>query len=182
MIVAAMTAAMTAAPIPATASTLSPVASRAAVVGGVGGASLLFFVVERLLANDGQLAASMLTRLSPLAGPVWASWPILLLIAGVSLWGADKWRAGQATRAAEAAAAAVAVDKLTGGVTEVATGLAGLRTEVHNLRTDLREHADTTDTRLRSHEANLGELRAEVSHVRGRVDVLETPGPRRRKP
>lgn len=162
-------------PTPPVASDLPPPSSRAAIGAGVGGASLAFFVVERLLADDGQLAANMLTKLSPLAGPVWASWPILALIVVLAWVAAERWRVGQAARAAEAARAAAAAEQLAGGVTEVATGLAGLRVEVHSLRTDLRQHADATDARLRSHEAGLGELRAEVSTVRGRVDVLERP-------
>lgn len=161
----------TAAPAPAE----PPPSSRVAIGAGVGGASLLFFVVEHLLANDGQLAATMLTKLSPLAGPVWASWPLIVLIAVLAWIGADKWRAAQAARATEAAAAAKAAAALTGGVGEVATGLAGLRGEVHSLRGALQDHANATDARLRSHETNLGELKAEVTHVRGRVDVLERP-------
>lgn len=59
-------------------------------------------------------------------------------------------------------------DKIAGSVTEVATGLAGLRVEVHSLRGALQDHANATDARI-------GELKAEVTHVRGRVDVLERP-------
>ncbi len=156
--------------------------SRAAVVGGVSGAGVLIWLLDRLLVDGGEQAASMLTRLSPILGPAWASWPILVLLVVLAWVAADKWRAGQAARAAEAARATAATDKLTGGVAEVATGLAGLRVEVHSLRGALQDHADRTDARLRSHEAGLGELKAEVTHVRGRVDILERPVAASRKP
>lgn len=149
--------------------------SRAAVAGGLGGAGVLLYVVDRLLANDGQLAATMLTKLSPLLGPVWASWPVLALLVLAGLYGADKWKAGQRARAAEAAAAKVAVDGLTGKVGDVAVGLVGLRSEVHELRGALQEHADRTDERLRSHDEGLRAVQAEVSGVARRVDVLERP-------
>lgn len=158
-----MTAPLAAPEAPAVDAPASP-ASKTAVGLGVGGASLAFFIAERLLADNGNVAAEMLTRLSPLAGPVWASWPLLVMVLMLAWAATVKWRTAQSARASEAAAAAVAADKIAGSV--------------NSLRTDLHNHADKTDVRLRNHEAGLAEVRAEVSHVRGRVDVLET-GPAR---
>ncbi len=149
--------------------------SKAAVAGGVGGAGVLVWAIDRLLVDQGEAAAATLGKLSPLLGPVWASWPVIVLLIVVAWLATDKWKAAQARQAAEARNAADASAALTGKVGEVATGLTGLRSEVHELRGALQDHAAATDERLRSHEAGLGELRSEVSHVRGRVDVLERP-------
>lgn len=158
-----------------------PRSSPIAVAGGVGGAGVLLYVADRLLANDGQLAATMLTRLSPLLGPVWASWPVLFVLVVAGLYGAQQWRAGQRARGAAEAAAKVDAEQLVGKVGDVAEGLAGLRAEVHELRGALQDHADATDTRLRSHDEGLRQVQAEVVGVARRVDVLERPvKPRRR--
>lgn len=170
--------------------------STSAVVGSITGGGIAIYVIDRLLAADGQLASAMLTKLSPLAGPLWASWPLIVLIVIVAWvirdkWTAaqaaralevavihDKWTAAQAARALEVAAQQASATALATSVGEVATGLVGLRAEVHSLRGALQDHATATDERLRHHEAGLGELRSEVSHVRGRVDVLERPATR----
>jgi len=142
--------------------------STSAVVGSITGGGIAIYVIDRLLAADGQLASAMLTRLSPLLGPVWASWPLVLLIVIVAWVIRDKWTAAQAARALEVAAAQASATALATSVGEVATGLVGLRAA-------LQDHAIATDERLRHHEAGLGELRSEVVHVRGRVEVLERP-------
>lgn len=152
--------------------------STSAVVGSITGGGIAIYVIDRLLAADGQLASAMLTKLSPLAGPLWASWPLLVLIGLVAWLARDKWTAAQAARALEVAAQQASATALATSVGEVATGLVGLRAEVHSLRGALQDHATATDERLRHHEAGLGELRSEVSHVRGRVDVLERPATR----
>lgn len=156
--------------------------SKTVIAGGLGVSGLAVYVVDRLLANDGQLAATMLTKLSPLLGPVWASWPVILILLGAVVWGAGKWSASQKSRAAADFAAALAAAELSHKVGEVATGLDGLRSEVHGLRGALQEHAEHVDARLRDHDEGLQAVRAEVSTVARRVDVLETPGPRRRGP
>ena len=152
--------------------------STSAVVGSITGGGIAIYVIDRLLAADGQLASAMLTKLSPLAGPLWASWPLIVLIVIVAWLARDKWLSAQAARALEVAAQQASATALASSVGEVATGLVGLRAEVHSLRGALQDHAAATDERLRHHEAGLGELRSEVSHVRGRVDVLERPGTR----
>jgi len=152
------------------------------IAGGAGGLGLAFYIADRLLANDGQIAATMLSRLSPLMGPVWASWPVIVILLGIAGWAGSKWAKSQTARAAADKAAAAAAAELSGQVGAVATGLEGLRSEVHELRGALQDHAAATDERLRHHEAGLGELRSEVSHVRGRVDLLERPAPARRAP
>ena len=157
-------------------------ASKAAVAGGVGGAGVLIWLCDRLLVDQGEAAAATLTKLSPLLGPIWASYPIIGLLIVIAWLATDKWRVAQSARAAEAEAAAGAAAALTASVGEVATGLVGLRSEVPELRAALGDHAAATDERLRHHEAGLGELRSEVSHVRGRVDLLERPAPARRAP
>lgn len=154
-------------------------ASKAAVGAGVGGAGVVIFLIDQLLLDRGEAAAATLTKLSPLLGPVWASWPVLALLVVVAWLATDRWRVAQAARAAEAEAAAGAAATLTTSVGEVATGLTNLRSEVHELRGALQDHAAATDERLRSHEAGLGELKAEVTTVRGRVDALEQPRRRR---
>ncbi len=155
--------------------------SKAAVAGGVGGAGVLIWLADQILLDRGEAAAQTLTRLSPLLGPVWASWPVIVLLIVVAWLATDRWKAAQLRQAAEAEAAADASAMLTGKVGEVASGLVGLRVEVHELRAGLQEHAAQTDERLRSHEAGLGELKAEVTTVRGRVDALERP-PTRKAP
>lgn len=154
------------------------------VYAGAGGLGLAFFIAERLLANDGQIAATMLSRLSPLMGPVWASWPVLAILLGFTFWFAVKWARAQTAAAAantarleaEQAAAAAAAD-LSVKVGAVATGLDGLRSEVHELRGALQDHADATDLRLRTHDEGLRAVQADVSVIARRVDVLEKPQP-----
>jgi hypothetical protein len=141
--------------------------SKAAVAGGVTGAGVLIWLLDKLLVDGGEQAATMLTRLSPLLGPVWASWPLVLLIVIVAWVIRDKWTAAQAARALEVAAQQASATALATSVGEVATGLVGLRAEVHSLRGALQDHA-----------TGLGELRTEVSHVRERVSVLESPATR----
>lgn len=152
--------------------------STSAVVGSITGGGIAIYVIDRLLAADGQLASTMLTKLSPLAGPLWASWPLVLLIVIVAWVIRDKWTAAQAARALEVAAAQASATALATSVGEVASGLTGLRREVHELRGALEAHAEKTDGRLRDHEAGLADVRAEVGHVRGRVDALERPATR----
>lgn len=155
-----------------------PSGGRVAAV--VGGSGLAFYIVDRLLADNGQVAATMLARLGPLSGPAWANWPVLLAVAGVAWWASGRWREASAARAAEARRAEASAAALTSSVSEVATGLAGLRTEVHSLRADLRQHADQTDARFVSADASLREfVRAEVVPIRERVAALE--GRRRRR-
>lgn len=155
--------------------------TKAAVAGGVGGAGVLIFLADRLLVDGGEQAAATLTKLSPILGPAWASWPVLVLLVVVAWMASDRWKAAQQARAAEVAAAADASAVLTASVGEVATGLTGLRSEVHELRGALQDHAAATDERLRSHEAGLAQVRSEVTTVRGRVDALERPTTRRRR-
>lgn len=155
--------------------------SKAAVAGGIGigGAGVAIYLVDRLLANDGQLAANMLTKLSPLLGPVWASYPIIVILLGAVAWAAVKWRDSQAARAAADAAAAAAAADLSGKVGAVASGLDGLRVEVHELRGALQDHADQVDVRLRDHDEGLRAVQADVSILARRVDVIERPASRR---
>ena len=77
-------------------------ASKAAVAGGVGGAGVLIWLCDRLLVDQGEAAAATLTKLSPLLGPVWASWPVLALLVVVAWLATDRWKAAQARQAAEA--------------------------------------------------------------------------------
>ena len=153
--------------------------STSAVVGSITGGGIAIYVIDRLLAADGQLASAMLTRLSPLLGPVWASWPLVLLIVIVAWVIRDKWTAAQAARALEVAAAQASATALATSVGDVASGLTGLRREVHELRGALEAHAEKTDGRLRDHEVGLGELRGEVGRVSERVNALETRPPTR---
>lgn len=150
------------------------------IAGGAGGLGLAFYIADRLLANDGQIAATMLSRLSPLMGPVWASWPVIVILLGIAAWAGSKWAKSQTARAAADAAAALAAAELSGKVGAVATGLEGLRSEVHELRGALADHADATDARLRDHDAGLRAVQTEVSTVARRVDVLERPPTKRR--
>ena len=108
--------------------------SKAAVASGVGGAGVLIWLADRVLVDQGEAAAATLTKLSPLLGPVWASWPVLALLITVAWLATDRWKAAQARQASEAQAAADASAALTGKVGDVALSLAGLRSEVHELR------------------------------------------------
>ena len=158
-----------------------PGASGAAVAGGVGGGAVLIYIVDRMLADNGNLAATMLTQLSPILGPVWASWPLIGLVAALALLARNKWAAAQHVRAIEVAAQRQAAEHLATSVGEVATGLAGLRGEVHDLRQDLRVHADTTDARFRATDENLRDfVKSEVSPLCLRIDALERKPTRRR--
>ena len=152
--------------------------STSAVVGSITGGGFAIYIIDRLLAADGQLASAMLTKLSPLAGPLWASWPLIVLIVIVAWLARDKWLSAQATRALEVAAAQASATALATSVGDVASGLTGLRREVHELRSALEAHAEKTDGRLRDHEAGLGELRGEVGRGSERVDALERPATR----
>lgn len=147
--------------------------------GGAGGLGLAFYVADRLLANDGQIAATMLSRLSPLMGPVWASYPVIAILLGIAAWAGSKWSKSQTARAAADKAAAAAAAELSGQVGAVASGLEGLRTEVHELRGALQDHAEHVDARLRDHDEGLRAVQADVSQIGRRVDVLERPPKRR---
>lgn len=157
---------------------------------GAGGLGLAFFVAERLLANEGQIAATMLSRLSPLMGPIWASYPVIGILLGFMAWFAVKWSRAQTARAeadkiaAKAArAAASAAADLSSKVSSVASGLDGLRSEVHDLRESLQEHAERVEARLRDHDEGLRAVQADVTLIGRRVDVLERPAPRpKRRP
>lgn len=172
--------ALSPAPAPTPATTEAAQRSPLVYAGGAVGTSLAFFVADRLLANDGQIAATMLSKLSPLTGPIWASYPVIVILLGVAGWFGVKWGKAQTARAAADAAAALAAAELSGKVGAVATGLDGLRSEVHELRGALADHADATDARLRDHDAGLRAVQAEVSTVARRVDVLERPPKRPR--
>lgn len=163
------------APAPADPAQRSPMV----IAGGAGGLGLAFYIADRLLANDGQIAATMLSRLSPLMGPVWASYPVIVILLGIAGWAGSKWAKAQTARAAADKAAALAAAELSGQVGAVATGLEGLRTEVHELRGALQDHADATDARLRTHDEGLRAVQADVSVIARRVDVLERPVKRR---
>ena len=154
--------------------------SKAAVAGGLSGAGVLIYIVDRLLADDGTVAANMLTKLSPVLGPWWASYPLLVLVAVIAWIGYDKWAAAQHARALEVAASQAAAASLAASVGEVATGLVGLRGEVHSLRADLRAHAESVDARFTSTDAGLRQfVSAEVTPIRERVTKLERRKPRR---
>ncbi len=163
-----------------------PATSKVALGLGVGGASFAAWLVDRVMLDGGDQAAAVLTKLGPVLGPAWASWPMLVLLGVVAWLASDRWKAAQLARAAEVAAQQASATALAASVHEVATGLSGLRSEVHSLRGALEAHADATDRRLRDHEVGLGELKAEVTTVRGRVDQLERPPassrPRARRP
>lgn len=164
-----------------------PATSKVAVAGGVGGASIAIYLIDRLLADDGQIAATMLTKLSPVLGPIWANYPIIALVVVVALYARDRWAASQHARALEVAAAQASATALAASVGDVATGLGGLRREVHELRGALQDHAAATDERMRHHESGLAEVRSEVGQVRTRVAELELgpraqPRPRARRP
>lgn len=120
------------------------------VVGGAAaGVVAVLAGVSELLAQHGQILANLAGNL-----------PLTVLVGVLGWFGAVAWRQAQVERAAEAKA--------------LADGLTGLRGEVHHLRSDLRIHADQTETRLRAVEA-------ELSTVAGRVTVLESPAKRRPK-
>jgi len=142
------------------------------VYAATGSVGLAFFIAERLLANDGQIAANMLTRLSPLMGPVWASWPVLAILLGFILWFGVNWSRAQIKAAAVNAAAAAASADLSA---KVGAGLDGLRSEVHELRGALQNHAASTDARFQTHDQGLRAVQADVSVIARRVDVLERP-------
>lgn len=154
-------------------------ASKAAVAGGVGGAGVLIWLLDRVLVDGGEQAAATLHKLSPVLGPVWASWPVLALLIVVAWLATDKWRVAQARQAAAAAAQAEASETLAGKVGEVTGGLEGLRAGVDELRGALARHSDQTDERLRGHAATLHTVQAEVSGIRTRVAELERPRVRR---
>ena len=164
-------------PVPPTA-TPPATTSKVALGLGVGGASFAAWLVDRVMLDGGDQAAAVLTKLGPVLGPAWASWPVILLLIVVAWLASDRWKAAQLARAAEVAAAQASATALATSVGEVATGLVGLRAEVHSLRGALQDHATATDERLRHHEAGLADVRAEVGHVRGRVDALERPATR----
>jgi len=151
------------------------------VAGGAAAAALAAIAAaDQFLVAHGELGADMLQKLGPLLGPVWGNGPLLLLLVGLAWAAGRRWSAGQAARAVEAAEATAATLALSGKVGDVAAGLAGLRTEVHELRGALQVHADATDARLRSHDAGLSAVQVELSGVRTRVELLERPAPRRR--
>ena len=164
-------------PVPPTA-TPPATTSKVALGLGVGGASFAAWLVDRVMLDGGDQAAAVLTKLGPVLGPAWASWPVILLLIVVAWLASDRWKAAQLARAAEVAAAQASATALATSVGEVASGLTGLRREVHELRGALEAHAEKTDGRLRDHEAGLADVRAEVGHVRGRVDARERPATR----
>ena len=162
-------------PPPAVAVPTAPTpASKAAAAAGLSGGAVLIWLLDRLLVDGGEQAASMLTRLSPILGPAWASWPLLALVAVLAWVARDRWNQAQYARALEAVEAQRAAASLSAGVNDIAAGLAGLRVEVHSLRSDLRAHADATDARFVSADASLRDfVKSEVAPIAARVGVLE---------
>lgn len=160
-------------PVPPAPPTPQPT-SGVAVAGGVGGVGIVIYIIDRLLSADGAVAANMLAQLSPLTGPLWASWPVLAAVVLLALYLRAKWDAAQVVRAYEAAAARAATDALARSVAGVADGLAGLRHEVADLRHDLRQHADATDARFAAADSALREhVAREIEPVVTRVAALE---------
>ena len=155
-------------PLPAPPAPPTPSTSKTAVGLGVGGAGLAAWVIDRVLLDGGDQAAAVLTKIGPVLGPVWASWPLLALVIVLAYLAVSRWQLAQQRQAEANAAAAAASATLTHGVGEIATGLTGLRREVHELRDGLAAHAAQTDQRL-------GALSGEVVAVRGRVEKLERP-------
>ena len=161
-------------PVPVAVPTAPVPASKAAAAAGLSGGAVLIWLLDRLLVDGGEQAASMLTRLSPVLGPAWASWPLLALLVVFAWIGRDRWNQAQHARALEAVAAQQAAASLAAGVDGIASGLAGLRVEVHSLRTDLGRHADATDARFVSADASLRDfVKSEVAPIAARVGVLE---------
>lgn len=168
-----MTAPAAPAPRDSTGPSLAAGGAAAAVLGVIA-------ALDQFLVAHGELGANTMQKLGPLLAPIWGNAPLLMLLVGLARWAGKRWTEGQAVRAAEAAA-------LSGQVGDVATGLAGLRTEVHELRGALQDHADATDARLRTHDEGLRAVQADVSAVQAdvsviarRVDVLERPPAKRR--
>jgi len=123
----------------------------------------------------------MMSRLSPLTAPIWANWPLIGLVVVIALYARDRWASAQHTRAVEVAAQRQAAERLATSVNDVAAGLTGLRGEVHDLRADLRTHADTTDARFKTTDTNLRDfVKGEVSPLCLRIDALERKPNRRR--
>lgn len=139
----------------------APSSNRTAVGVGVGGAGFAIWLLDRLLLDGGEQAAAVLSKVGPVLGPVWASWPLIGLLAVLAWMAADKWRTYQATNATANAA-------LNASVASVADGLTGLRTEVHDLRGALQTHASQT-------EAKIAGIADKVGGVERRVDKLERP-------
>lgn len=132
----------------------TPPTSKTAVGLGVGGAGLAAWLIDRVLLDGGDQAAAVLTKLGPVLGPVWASWPLLALVIVLSWVAVDRWRLAQQRQVAANAAAAAASAALTVSIDNVAARVDGLRGEVHE---------------------RLGALSGEVVAVRGRVEKLERP-------
>lgn len=153
---------------PLVAAALAGGPSKGAVAGGVGGAGLAIYILDRLLADDGQVAATMLTKLSPLLGPVWASWPVLVIVALVAWIAFDKWRASNLIHQQEVAQQRADAQAQQQAIHEVVTNVAGLRGEVHGLSGRLQAHTEATEVRLVN-------VVAEVAGVRARVETLERP-------
>ncbi len=151
------------------------------MAGGIGGAGIAIYVIDKLLADNGTVAATMLTKLSPLVGPLWASWPLLALGLVCAVLVRDRWAAAQHARALEVAAQQASSTALAAGVGNVASELTGVRNEVHALRGALQAHADAVDARFVSTDTSLREfVRGELLPVRERVSALEGRGRRRR--
>jgi hypothetical protein len=141
--------------------------------GAAAGVLAAIAALDQLLVQHGELAATTMTKLGPLLGPIWTSLPLLMLVGWLGWRAAVRWRESQLARAAEAKARAEEAAAANAAARDLAEGLTGLRGELHSLRSDLRLHADATETRLRDHDAGLRAVQAEVSTVSGRVDLLE---------
>lgn len=155
-------------------------ASGAVVVGGLSGSAVLLYVIDRLFQADGQFAAQVLTKTGPILGSLWANGPVVITIAAVAWAASSRWRDAQTRTAAEAVAQRASTDRVSLSVGEVTHGLAGLKTEVHELRRAIADHAAAVDARFSSSADELRSyVRAETSALAARVVALET---RRRRP
>lgn len=159
----------------------TPQTNKVALAGVGGGLTLAVYVVDRLLANDGHLAATMLSNLSPLLGPVWASWPVIAVLVAAGVWAGRRLNAWQRARSDADLAAATAATELKSEVGAVVAGLTGLRTEVHEMRAGMTEHIAQTNEEFRGLKGDLNGVKGEVVDLRGRVAVIEAPKPKPRK-
>lgn len=182
---------MTAAPAPVTAPVPEVPASDSKVGPGTyigwssGGVIVILGIIDQMLKDHGELAATTLTKLGPIAGPVWGNWPIIFLGIVAIFLGYYCWKLSMKIRAATDAAAAKAAADLSAKVEGVATGLTNLGAKVEDvaaglgaLRADHKAQAEQTDERFRKADASLRDfIRAEDAMLRdsfhAKIDPLQ---------
>ena len=161
----------------------------AKIVAGAGttGFVAIIIALDQFLSAHGELASSMLNKLGPVFGPLWANYPILILLGAFMILGIVAYNGLKKDRRADAKQRKQEFSLL-------AVQMTGVKSEIHNLRADMQQQATLTNERFRDVETDLRSLmssedlatreliRNELQPLKIRLGVLEAGRTKSRNP